>query len=212
MVRVMLRVSVRARATPAATRRCLVRLRVRVRVRVRARATPAATRRCTSTAAHTTTYHYSVLLTTLTTHSSLLTPHSSLLTPHYSLHTAHHSPLTTHSSLLTTHYSLLTTHYLLLTTYYILRINREKDKGLAQIFTSLGNLYHDWGAAPATPRGTKDGSHDEHMRTALEHLHQAKIPNTPNAHAQLCAIVRSCPQLSNCPQLSYCPMAEAPNA
>jgi len=50
------------------------------------------------------------------------------------------------------------------------------------------------------------------MRTALEHLHQAKIPNTPNAHAQLCAIVRSCPQLSNCPQLSYCPMAEAPNA
>ena len=51
---------------------------------------------------------------------------------------------------------------------------RAKDQSLAQSYTSLGNLYHDWGAAPATPRGHKDGSHDAHMSTALEYLNQAK--------------------------------------
>ena len=55
---------------------------------------------------------------------------------------------------------------------------RAKDQSLAQSYTSLGNLYHDWGAALATPRGHKDcndGSHDAHMSTALEHLNQAKM-------------------------------------
>ena len=59
---------------------------------------------------------------------------------------------------------------------------KEKDQSLAQSFTSLGNLYHDWGAAPSTPRGLKQGSHDAHMRLALEYLHKAKAHYVKGFH------------------------------
>ena len=59
---------------------------------------------------------------------------------------------------------------------------KEKDQSLAQSYTSLGNLYHDWGAAPSTPRGLKQGSHDAHMRLALEYLHKAKTHYVKGFH------------------------------